>query len=150
MRSTLIALATAGVLASGAAVAGSTTVQSNRDSGYAAFVPVQYSDRYAYPDRYPNRWDDRSATVNEREAHIRARIERGLNDGRITNREARGLYRELASIEAKERAFKADGRLNYREEAQLNRDLDRLAENVRVQLRDDERRYSYNYSPYSR
>jgi hypothetical protein len=81
--------------------------------------------------------------INEREARIRAQIQRGVNDGRITNREARGLYRELASIEARERAFKADGRLNYREDAELNRDLDRLANNVRAQVRDDERRYSY-------
>jgi hypothetical protein len=134
MRSTLIALATAGVLASGGAVAGTTVPYS----GSAAFVPVQYS-----ADRSSN-WDDRSANVNEREARIRARIERGVNDGRITNREARILYRQLASIEAKERAFKSDGRLSYREDAELKRDLDRMAENVRVQVRDEERRYSYS------
>ena len=136
MRNTLIALATAGVLATGSAIAG-TTVQVSRDFGSAWIVPVQYSDRYAY------RSDDRSATIYEREANIRARIARGLNDGRITNREARALYRQLASIEAKERAFRADGRLSYREDAQLKRELDRMAENVRVQLRDDDRRYSY-------
>jgi hypothetical protein len=66
-----------------------------------------------------------------------------LHDGRITNSEARRLYRELAAVEAKERAFRADGRLTYREDAELNRNLDRLAENVRAQLRDDERTYSY-------
>ena len=87
---------------------------------------------------------DRAASINEREAQIRARIERGLNNGRITQREARPLYRELGSIEATERAYKADGRLSYREDAELNRRLDRLADNVRIQLRDDERRYSYN------
>ena len=134
MRSTLIALATAGVLASGCAAAGTTLPYS----GSAAFVPVQYS-----ADRSSN-WDDRAASINEREAHIRARIERGINDGRITNREARILYRQLASIEAKERAFKSDGRLSYREDAELKRDLDRMAENVRAQLRDEERRYSYS------
>ena len=137
MRTTLIALATAGVLASGASAAGTTAAQVNRDFGSASIVQVQYSDRYAY------RWEDRAATIDEREAHIRARIVRGLNDGRITNREARALYRQLASIEARERAFRADGRLSYRENMQLNRELDRMAENVRVQLRDDERRYSY-------
>ena len=50
------------------------------------------------------------------------------NDGRITDREARRLYRELSVIESKERAFMADGRLNYREDAELKRNLDRLAE----------------------
>lgn len=59
------------------------------------------------------------------------------------------LYRQLASIEAKERSYKADGRLNYREEAQLKRDLDSLAQNVQVQLRDEDRSYSYN-NPYGR
>jgi hypothetical protein len=142
MRKTLIALATAGVIASGGALAGTTNVQVNRD---AAFVPVQYSTPYVAPA--PDRFDVRAATVNEREARIRARIERGLNDGRITQREARRLYRQLASIEAKERSFKSDGRINRREDAELKRDLDQLAENVRVQLRDQER---YSYVPYSR
>lgn len=135
MRRTLIAIATAGVLASGAAAAGSTTVQLNHETGYAGFVPVQYSY---------DRWDDRAASVNDREAHIKARIDRGVSDGRITRFEARRLYRQLASIEAKERSYRADGRLNYREEAQLKRDLDSLAQNVHVQLRDDDRSYSYN------
>ena len=138
MRNTLIALATAGVIASGGAVAGTTAAQVNRDASYAAFVPVQYSTQYS------TQYSDRSAAINEREAHIRARIERGMHNGRITNAEARRLYRQLASIESKERSFKADGRLNYREDRELNRDLDRLAENVRVQLRDEDRRYSYS------
>jgi hypothetical protein len=140
MRRTLIAIATAGVFASGAAIAGSTTAQLNHQPGYATFVPVQYSY---------DRWDHGSVNINEREARIRARIDGGLNDGRITRWEARRLYRELASIEAKERSYKSDGRLNNREEAQLNRDLDWLAENVRTQLRDDDRSYSYN-NPYGR
>ena len=135
MRRTLIAIAAAGALASGAAVAASTTVQLNHDTGYAGFVPVQYSS---------DRWDDRAASINEREGHIKARIDRGVNDGRITRIEARRLYRQLASIEAKERSYKSDGRLNYREEAQLKRDLDSLAQNVHVQLRDQDRSYSYN------
>ena len=137
MKRTLIALAAAGVLASGVAVAG-TTVQLYGDYGSAAFVPVQYSDRYG------DRWDDRSVNVNEREARIRARIDRGIRDGRITRAEARGLYRELGSIESAERTYKSDGRLTNRENADLNRRLDRLADNVRIQLRDDDRRYSYN------
>ena len=36
-----------------------------------------------------------------------------------------------------------DGRLSYREDADLKRHLDRLADNVRVQLRDEDRRDSY-------
>ena len=137
MKSTLIALVTAGLLASGGATAATATIQVNHD-----FVPVQYSGN-ANSDPNAYRSGDRAANINEREARIRARVERGMHDGRITNTEARRLYRELAAIETKERAYKADGRLTYREDAELNRNLDRLAENVRAQMRDDDRTYSY-------
>ena len=137
MRSTLIALATAGLLASGGAAAGTPTI-------HHGLVPVQYSNQYAVPDPSVYRdGEERSANINEREARIKARIDRGVSDGRLTNREARRLYRELGAIEAKERAFIADGRLNHRETAELNSNLDRLAQDLRTQLRDDERRYSY-------
>ena len=139
MRTTLIALATAGVLASGVAAAGNTT---RHDFGSATFVPVQYND-YRFDYRSDDRWDDRAANINEREARIRAWIQRGVQDGRLTGREARQLNRELGYIEARERTFMADGRLTYREDAELQRSLDRLADNVRTQLRDEERRYSY-------
>jgi len=135
MKSTLIALAVAGLLASSGAYGGTTRGEIDHNAGLTGFAPVQYTDY---------RYDDRSMSVNEREAHLRARIDRGLRDGRITSYEARQLYRELGYIESRERSFMADGRLNWRENAALNRDLDRLAENVRAQLRDDERRYSYD------
>jgi hypothetical protein len=146
MRKTLIALAAAGVLASGAAAAATT----GHEFGTAS-VPVQYGyngdrwhdDRWHDDRWHDDRWDDRAQNINEREARIRARIERGHNDGRLTHREARYLYRQLNAIEAKERAFLADGRLNYRENAELKRDLDVLADNVRREMRDEDRRYSY-------
>ena len=144
MRKTLFALAAAGVLASGAA----TAATNGHDFG-TVFVPVQYgnNNQYHYGNNYDrwhdDRWDDRAQNINEREARIRARIQRGQSDGRLTDREARHLYRQLNAIEAKERTFMADGRLNYREDAELKRNLDVLADNVRVQMRDDERRFSY-------
>jgi hypothetical protein len=88
-----------------------------------------------------DRWDDRSANIDEREARIKARIQRGIDDGRITDAEARRLHRELRDVEAKERAFRSDGRMGGREEAELNRDLDRLNDNVRRQMRDEQRQY---------
>jgi hypothetical protein len=131
MRYTLISVATAAVLASGAAFAGTTNVQNHEMRiGNAAIIPVQY-----------DRWDDRGANINERESRINARIQRGIESGRITEGEARRLYRELRDIEAKERAFRSDGRIGGREEAELNHDLDRLSENVREQMRDEQRRY---------
>ena len=146
MKNTLIALSVAGVLASSGAVAGTTSDRIARDVGFAGFVPVQYGDRYHDGS------DWRSMNINEREAQLRARIDRGMSDGRLTNREARSLHRDLASIEARERAYRADGLLTGRETAELNRELDRLASNVTTQLRDDERRYSYDQygRPYVR
>ena len=139
MRKTLGACATIGVLASGAAW-GDTGLRMETRASSPEMIRVQYaqpSPQYAPRER----WDDRALSVNEREARIKDRIHRGLNDGRITNREARWLLRQLAGVESKERAYLSDGRLNGRETADLNRDLDRLALNVRTQLRDDERRY---------
>jgi len=136
MKSTLIAVAIAGVIASGSAAAG-TLAQADRDSRVATFVPVQYTQN---DDRYA-RWDDRAVSINEREARINARIERGFQDGRLTQWEARRMQRELANVEAKERAFKSDGRLNRRETDELNRDLDRVVADLRTQLRDEQRRY---------
>ena len=120
MKSTLIALAAAGMLVSTAAVA---------QQPYHRDQPQQHWSQN-------DRWDDRSASINERESRINARIQRGINDGRINEHEARRLYRELRDVEAKERAFKDDGRLSRRETETLNHDLDRLADHVRQQIRD--------------
>ena len=141
MRKTLIAFAAAGALASGAALAGNT---NGHDFGSTAFVPVQYNQHNDRNDWRDDRWDDREQSINEREARIRARIERGHNSGRLTDREARNLYRQLRFVEQKEKTFMADGRLNYRENEELKRHLDRLADNVRTQMRDENRNYSYN------
>jgi len=131
MNRTLIAIATAGLLASGAAVAGQTNTYA-AEASHQGLVAVQYGY---------DRSDDRSANINEREARINDRIQRGMHDGSLTDREARRLYRELADIEGKERAFRSDGRLDGRESAELNRDLDRLASNLRDQRHDEQRRY---------
>lgn len=120
MKSTLLAIAAAGLMASTGALA-----QPNQP---------HRSDNPHWSQS--DRWDDRSAGINEREARINAHIQRGMNDGRIDEREARRLYRELRDIEAKERAYKDDGRLSRRETETLNRDLDRLTDHVRQQIRD--------------
>lgn len=113
----------AALLASSAAFAATSTSISR------GFVTVQQYDR----------WDDRSININERESRIRARIDRGINDGRITRREAHRLYRELGDIEAKERSFRADGHIDRHENRVLTADLDRLAQHVRHEIRDEQR-----------
>jgi len=140
MNRTLIAIITVGLLASGAAVAGS--IHSVGDNHSGNFIAVQYGYGYDRSDQYRNdRSDERSASINEREARIKNRIQRGIQDGSLTDWEARRLYRELGYVENKERAFRSDGRIDGREAAELNRDLDRLADNVRDQRHDEQRRY---------
>jgi hypothetical protein len=129
MKALLIALTTAGALASGTGLASPAVTYERPHVAGDAFVPVQYYERS----------QERFGNVNAREARIRARIDRGMERGRITNREARRLYRELGDIEAKERAFRANGRLGWRESQELDRDLDRLANDVRYQIRDEQR-----------
>ena len=80
-------------------------------------------------------------SVDERQARINARIAHGIQTGLLTRREARQLGRQLALTEEKERAFEADGRLNRRETAELHRDLDNVAQRLRFERRDSERRY---------
>ena len=127
MKRQLFALTAATLLASGVAIAGGMNAVPGVSPG---FIAVQQSDRS----------EERSANINERESQIRNRIERGISDGRITRQEAHRLYDELSQIEAKERAARANGRIGGRENREINDDLDRLAEDVRHQLRDDQRR----------
>ncbi|MGE5169516.1 MAG: hypothetical protein ACM3JC_03990 [Rudaea sp.] len=124
-----MALTTAGVLASGTALASPVATHERAHFARDGFVPAQYYERS----------DDRIAEINAREARIRHRIARGIDRGRITDWEARRLYREMSDIEARERAFRADGRLGWRESQELEQDLDRLADDVRYQIRDEQR-----------
>jgi hypothetical protein len=132
MKALLIALTTAGALASGTALASPVAVHEGARGGGRALVRVQYYEHY-------ERAQARVESINEREARIRDRIDRGIERGRITSFEARRLNRELNDIEAKEHAFRADGRLGNRESQALERDLDRVAYDMRRQMRDEQR-----------
>lgn len=104
---------------------------------------------YDMPDehfRYYERQQERDATIRERESRITYWIQRTAEDGRIRPWEARRLYRELGYIRHKEQAFRADGRVDGREFAELNVDLDRLAEHVRTEAWNTPRQYGYR--PY--
>ena len=134
MKKSLIAIAAAGVLVSGVAAADRYVL--NFDDGNVRAYAVQHDWRY---DRQWN--DGRNFSIDEREARMHDRIQRGLDSGRLTPREGRRLMRHLDNIEAKERAFEYDGRLGRRERDELHHDLDNLAGEIRQQLRDDDRRY---------
>lgn len=136
MKHSIIVLALAGILGSGTAAADRFAVRVT-DRGHASFVTVQ-----AHDNDFRGWYDEgRRSSVDDRQARIAQRIENGTQRGDLTRREARQLGRQLAANEQKERAFEADGRLNGSERAELHRDLDALAERLRFERRDDNRRY---------
>ena len=136
MKRTLIAAALLGTLASGAALADSFTLRIDNRTfrAPAESIPYQHYDRDAG-------FYDRDRDIDGRQAILHARVQRGLAHGALTRNEARRAMRELALIESRERAFESDGRLTRWERAELHRELDRAAWNLRYQLRDEERRY---------
>ncbi|HVF63847.1 MAG TPA: hypothetical protein VNE58_07630 [Casimicrobiaceae bacterium] len=137
MKKSLIALAAAGVLFSGAAAADRFAVHIYDNGTRASSIAVNDDDdfRRGYGRGYGHR-----LTVDERQARINTRIRWGFDNGHLSRREARSLGRELAAIEDKERAYEADGRLGPREQADLHRDLDRLSQRLRFEARDDNNR----------
>lgn len=102
MRKSLIALATVGVLTSGAAAADNYTVRFGEHDGRSSVTVQDYGTDF-------RGWYDegRRVSVDERQARINARIEQGFQTGSLTRREARQLERQLALTEEKERAYEA-------------------------------------------
>jgi hypothetical protein len=142
MKKSIFAVAVAGVLATGVAAAEDAVIRF--DNGNVQIYSAQ--DRWWEHNqdrRYDNnpRDDGRQFDINREQARLQERIQRGIENGRLTRPEARRLEREIADIEAKQRAFEADGRLGPREARELQADLDELRARMRGQLRDDDRRY---------
>ena len=69
------------------------------------------------------------------------RIERGIENGTLTRREARRLSRELDEILYRIDHMKRDGYLDPRERDIINRNLDRLDRDITREKRDDDYRY---------
>ena len=82
------------------------------------------------------RYDDaRWAPVGQRLAQLDRRIDRGVRSGDLTRQEAwrlRGEFNHLARLEARYRV----GGLSNWERADLNRRIDRLADQIRYERRD--------------
>jgi hypothetical protein len=83
-------------------------------------------------------WDRHS--IDQRQRVLAERIERGVARGDLNRFEARDLRSDLARIEQIERHFERDGRLDRGEWAELDRLMDRLAGDLRQELRDDDHR----------
>lgn len=81
--------------------------------------------------------------IDYREFSIRDRIEEGVRSGRITNREARSLYRREREIGRLEARSKSDGVVTWQERRQLRDELRALRDDVERMMRNDRReRYS--------
>lgn len=98
-------------------------------------------------DRYDRRTDSRD--INGRQQALRQRLDRGIERGRLTRREAESLRFELRDINRMERQFRASHGLNPREIAILDARLDRLERRMRTEMRDDQR-YGYGYGDRDR
>jgi len=96
---------------------------------------------YGHPrGHYDNRgW----TSVEVRLQRLDNRIDRGIERGLLTRREAQGLRWEFRQLVRLERRYGRDG-LSWGERADLEHRLDRLTQRVRWERRDGER-YSRRY-----
>jgi len=135
MKKSLIVVAVAAIVGAGTAAADNFSVRIG-DRGSASYFTVQHQD-----NDFRSWYDDgRHQGVDERQARIAQRIQSGLQNGGLTRREARQLERQLNATEHKERTFESDGRLTGRERSELHRDLDTVAQRLRFERHDDDRR----------
>ena len=85
-------------------------------------------------------------SINERQARLEQRIDRGIANGDLTRREAyraRASFNDIARLESRYRR----GGLSQWERADLDRRFDALAAQIRWDRRDGDRRYGYNDYP---
>jgi hypothetical protein len=75
--------------------------------------------------------------VDNRQERIGARIDAGVDSGRITRAEARKLHQRESDIQKLERRYKSDGRVTPAERRRLQQDLDKLNADLDRMLRND-------------
>ena len=77
--------------------------------------------------------------IDQRQRNQEHRIQQGLSSGRLTRDEYRVLTREQRQIARMESRAMVDGRLSYRERAEIERAQDQANQNIRRLLHDDDR-----------
>ena len=82
--------------------------------------------------------------INARQAQLDQRIDRGVQTGQLTRREARRLQQEFRNIARMEYRYRANG-LSGWERADLDRRFDQLSARIRMERRDNE--YGHGYGP---
>ncbi|WP_374470824.1 hypothetical protein [Phenylobacterium sp.] len=83
-------------------------------------------------------------SINQRQAQLDRRIDRGVQRGDLTRAEANRLHREFRELSRLEARYRVNG-LTVRERADLDRRFDRLATQIRFERND--RDYGYGYGP---
>lgn len=89
---------------------------------------------------------ERWMSINERQAMLDRRIDRGIARGDLTRREAYNARATFQTIARLEHRYRRDG-LSQWERADLDRRFDALAAQIRWDRRDGDRRYGYNDYP---
>jgi len=118
---------------------------SNTWASNPAVHPTRYEardevrDEVRYKTRYQVEMKHRQAQLNLRQDAQMQRILKGMDNGKLTSREAADLLREHLAIANMERNFLVDGRLGANELAHLEKRLDIAAKNIKWEIRDRER-----------
>jgi hypothetical protein len=93
-----------------------------------AALPASAADIYA--QAAPSAWE-----IDSRIHQAHERIDRNLERGALTLRDARRLRSELNGIRDTEARMRRDGRLDHREREILDRKLDRLNRDISAEKR---------------
>ncbi len=108
-------------------------------SALAAAVPATASAQ-SWNGRNNGAW----MSIDARQAMLDRRIDMGIRNGTLTRREANQLRREFRDIARLESRYRSGGLQGW-ERADLDRRFDTLSARIRVESRDNDRRYGYGY-----
>jgi hypothetical protein len=87
-------------------------------------------DRKLNNNQVAGRGADNTPGIDNRQADIHARIERGIAAGSITRAEAKRLRQRERDIQHRESTYKADGKITQKERDRLRSDVDKLSQDV--------------------
>jgi hypothetical protein len=113
--------------------AGAASAQSWRGDDYG-----RSGDYGRYEDR--GRW----VSINERQDRLERRIDRGVQRGDLTRREAFRLRSEMNQVARLEHRYRMNGLSNW-ERADLDRRFDRIAAQIRWERNDGQYGSGYGY-----
>lgn len=90
-------------------------------------------------DRYEQRGDYGWQSINQRQHQLDRRIDRGVQNGSLTRREAARLRSDFYGLVRLEANYRRNGLTRW-ERADLDARFDRLSARIRYERRDDDRR----------